>query len=276
MLSYRNARSFLYTPAIRAAGHAKAGEVHADVAVIDLEDSVPPAARVEAREAAAAWLQRERPCVSAMRINSLRTPDGLRDLLALQAWPVAPELIVLTMVDHAEEVRVVRDQLASLARPPALYVTVETARCLLDLAEVARASDGLILGSADLAANLGVEITWESMLHARHLMVTAAAAAGIPAVDTACYDLRGPETLERECADTRRLGFDAKVAIHPRQVEAINRHFAPGDEEVASARAVLDEFERSQGRISTVAGMMIGPPFVALARKTLARAQQPE
>jgi citrate lyase subunit beta/citryl-CoA lyase/(S)-citramalyl-CoA lyase len=138
--------------------------------------------------------------------------------------------------------------------------------------DVAAAADGLIFGSADYAANIGVPIGgWTNILHARSQVVMAACCAGIPAIDTAFFKLGDTQGLADECLAVKELGFVGKTAIHPNQVELINVVFTPSITEIEQARAVVELAENSTDNITKLDKQMIGPPFVKLARKVLER-----
>jgi len=267
-------RSLLYCSALYPGQYCKS-EL-SDVMVLDMEDGVPIGRKAEARQNLERFFA-EQPLVGmAVRINPLRNNEGLRDLLLLQRLEHRPRHVVMTMLECASEIDVVR---ANVAREggisPLLFVTVETPSCLRDIHAVAHRADGLIFGSADYAASLGVDIGgWENMLHARSCIVAAAAVAGIPAFDTAYFHLDDEPGLLRESLAVRDLGFSGKTAIHPRQVAAINQVFSPSPEEIERARAIIEASRGSEDRITRLNKLMIGPPFVKQATKVMQRAQE--
>jgi (S)-citramalyl-CoA lyase len=263
-------RSLLYCSALKESQFCKAED--ADLTVIDLEDGVAATRKDEARRIVAAFYSSAPPAATALRINSLRLPDGLRDILLLRELSYRPDVIVMAMVTCADEVRLARELLADFAAPIGIFVTVETTQCMRAIHDVAAAADGLIFGSADYAANLGVPIGgWTNILHARSQVVTAACCAGIPAFDTAFFKLGDTQGLADECVAVKDLGFVGKTAIHPNQVELINRFFTPSAAEIEQARAVVELAENSSSNITKLDKQMIGPPFVKLARKVLER-----
>lgn len=266
-------RSILYTPATDAATLQKARATEADLCLIDLEDSVPPAKKRDARrlclEVLASWSD---PRPSAVRINEMRSVEYAHDVAAFAAASIAPDVIVMTMVDTAAEVDILRTQLARQALFPEIYVTVETPASLENLHAIARESSGLILGSADLAASLGVDIEWDNMLYARQRMANAAAGFGIPAIDTACFNLDSSVELLDEARRCHKLGFHGKAAVHPRQVPFINDVFNVTGEALATAKRVVEAQESAGGGVVRLGERMIGPPFVRKAKNLLRRA----
>ncbi|RZU52375.1 citrate lyase subunit beta/citryl-CoA lyase/(S)-citramalyl-CoA lyase [Krasilnikovia cinnamomea] len=265
-------RSILYTPALSLDRVVKAWTYDADVHLIDLEDSVPPADKPAARAVCRAALEKAPHAANvAVRINELRTVAAMHDLLMLTDSPVRPGIVMLTMVTSAAEIDVARHILASAGAHPEIYVTVETVAAVTGIDAIARAADGLVLGSADLAATLGVEITWESMLAARQAMAMACAGHGTACIDTANFRLAQPRVLAEETARVRALGFHGKATVYPGELAVINRALRPDPARLAAARRTADAVAAANGGIAVLDGNMVGPPFARLARDTVAR-----
>ncbi|BAG17390.1 HpcH/HpaI aldolase/citrate lyase family protein [Streptomyces griseus] len=265
-------RSILYTPALSPEKVVKAWSYDADVHLIDLEDSVPPADKQAARAVCRAALEKSpRPAGIAVRINELGSLAGIQDVQTLADSPVRPGIVLMTMVTTADEVDLLRRMLASAGASPEIYVTVETVEAVTRVDSIARAADGLVLGSADLAATLGVDISWEAMLAARQAMAMACARYGTACVDTANYRLAEPAVLTEETTRVRALGFHGKATVHPGELDVINRLLRPRTEELAQARRVADAVAAADGGIAVLDGNMVGPPFARLARTTVAR-----
>jgi (S)-citramalyl-CoA lyase len=128
---------------------------------------------------------------------------------------------------------------------------------------------GLMLGAADMAADLGAETSWAPLAFARSRLVAACARAGITPIDAPFFDIRDEAGLEHEVAAAVALGFAAKAAIHPGQIAAINAALTPTQEAVERARAVLAENAKGVG---TVDGQMIDEAVARKARRILAAA----
>lgn len=264
-------RSILYTPALTLDRVVKAWSYDADVHLIDLEDGVPPPKKAAARQVCQAALEKApEPGNVAVRVNELGTMAAVRDLVLLSECAVPPGLIVMTMVDDAAEVTLMRATLASAGVHPDVYVTVETPAGVTQIDAIAAVSDGLVLGSADLAATLGIEISWAGMLAARQAMVTACARYGIACIDTANYRLAEPDVLAAEVAQVRQLGFHGKATVHPAELAAINAALRPDPAGLAQARRVADAVRAADGGIAVLDGNMVGPPFARLAATTVA------
>lgn len=264
-------RSILYTPALSLDRVVKAWSYDADVHLIDLEDSVPPAAKADARAVCRAALEKApRPGNVAVRVNQFDRIEAVHDLAMLADCPVLPGIVMMTMVTSAEEVALYRSILASAGAHPEIYVTVETVEAVTAADAIAREADGLVLGSADLAATLGVEIGWEPMLAARQAMALACARHDTACVDTANFRLGEPDVLAEESARVRALGFHGKATVHPAELDVINRTMR-AHPDVRHARRVMAAVEAVGGGIAVLDGNMVGPPFVRLADMTVAR-----
>ncbi|MGC4789562.1 HpcH/HpaI aldolase/citrate lyase family protein [Micromonospora sp. DT178] len=265
-------RSILYTPALSLDRVVKAWSYDADVHLIDLEDSVPAAEKPAARTVCRAALEKApRPENVAVRINELGSVAAVQDLVALTEGSVRPGIVMMTMVTSAAEVALLRRILASADAHPEIYVTVETVEAVAEIDAIAAASDGLVLGSADLAATLGVEITWEAMLAARQAMALACARHGTACIDTANFRLAEPAVLAQETARVRALGFHGKATVHPGELDEINRVLRPQADDLRLARRVAEAVRAANGGIAVLDGNMVGPPFARMARATVSR-----
>ena len=264
-------RSILYTPALSLDRVVKAWSYDADVHLIDLEDAVPPSRKPAARMVCRAALEKApEPANVAVRVNELGTIEAVHDLVMLTEGPVMPGFVVMTMVRSAFEVTLMRDIFASAGAYPEIFVTVETVEAVTGIDAIAAAADGLILGSADLAATLGIEITWEGMLAARQAMALACARYGTACVDTANFRLGEAEVLAEEIDRVRELGFHGKATVHPRELRAINRALRPDPDGLRQARRVIEAIRAADGGIAVLDGNMVGPPFARLAHATVA------
>jgi (S)-citramalyl-CoA lyase len=264
-------RSILYTPALSLDRVVKAWSYDADVHLIDLEDAVQPPRKPAARMVCRAALEKApEPANVAVRVNELGTIEAVHDLVMLTECPVMPGFIVMTMVRSAFEVTLMRDTFASAGAHPEIFVTVETVEAVTGIDAIAAAADGLILGSADLAATLGIEITWEGMLAARQAMALACARYGTACVDTANFRLGEAEVLTEEIDRVRELGFHGKATVHPSELGAINRALRPDPDGLRQARRVIEAVRAADGGIAVLDGNMVGPPFARMARATVA------
>jgi len=267
------AASLLFVPGSRPDRFAKAKAGGAGLTVIDLEDAVAVGDKASARGAALAQVA-QAPAGWAVRINGVATAFGVRDLAALTECATLPETLLVPMVESAAELDVVAGALGESC--PALVPLIETPRGLrhaLEIAAHARVA-AVMFGGGDFSGELGVDLAWEPLLAARHHVILACAEARKPAIDVPFIALEDEAGLADECARARGLGFSAKAAIHPRQVPAINRAFAPSAAEVAEAREALDAYEAGGGRAIRFKGRMLEAPFIKKYRAVIARHEQ--
>ena len=283
-------RSLLFVPGDSDRKLAKSLGSAADILLLDLEDSVA-AGRKEAARAIARDFLKSRPAGrrAYVRINPLTTPLALPDLEAVM--PGRPDGIMLPKAAGGDEVRTLDRALAGLearnglaaGKTAILPIATETAQAMFMLGTYGGSSPrlaGLMWGAEDLAADIGAlgnrraDTTYEAPFAlARSLCLFAAAAAGVAAVDTVYADFRDQTGFERECAEGARIGFSAKAAIHPDQVEIINRVFTPSAEAVAHARRIVDAFAAApDAGVVSLDGQMVDRPHLIAAQRVLARA----
>lgn len=288
-MNRRVRRSLLFMPGDSTRKMEKAVDLHADSIIADLEDAVALSQKQTARETVVTAFQRLDfgPTERLIRINPASSPLWQEDLA--QTIAARPDGYVLPKTDSAQQVQMVCQRLAALEQKNGLprgsvrlLAQIETAAGLLRAGEIASADqrlDALLFGAEDLAADVGARRSkegWE-IFYARGAVVTAAAAFGLAAIDTVYIDLTDIEGLEAECRFAQGLGFTGKLAIHPRQVDAINRAFSPSAEEVDQAQRLIDAFESQQAAgagVFEMDGKMIDMPVVLAARRVVMAGQR--
>ncbi len=270
------ARSWLYTPGTQPQRFDRAAAVGADGLIIDLEDAVAARDKDAARAHAVAHLSGpEAGVLRAVRINPPSTRAGLRDLAALSEAGVGPDAVVVPKCASGAIVAMVATVFAEAGQAPAVIALVESAAGVAGLQDLVRAPGlaGIAVGAADLSADLGCSPTWESLAAARSVVVVHAASAGLAVIDSPFFDLADDAGLGAEAAAAAAFGFSAKAAIHPRQIPAINAAFAPSDEQIEWAHAVL---EVAADGVGLVDGVMIDAAVARRARRILASVPHPE
>ncbi|HEV7233530.1 MAG TPA: CoA ester lyase [Sphingorhabdus sp.] len=267
ILAVRAFTNFLFVPGNRPERYAKALASGADLVCIDLEDSVPASEKDEARAAALNALSADGAIRLAIRINGLRTAAGLADILALVDGQ-QPGYLFVPMVEAAAEIEILRSILGDAVAFVPLIESVKGLRAAADIA-AAPGVAAIMFGGGDFAGELGVELAWEPLVHARSQIVMACAAANIRAVDVPYIDLETEVGLAEECAKARALGFHAKAAIHPRQIDAINAAMRPAAAEIAEARAAIAAFDAANGAAIRFQGKMLEAPIIRRYRQTL-------
>jgi citrate lyase subunit beta/citryl-CoA lyase len=229
----------------------KARNLPADVVILDLEDSVAPDAKADAREAVRSALGQggygAREIV--IRVNALATPWGREDLHAAAA--ARPHAVLLPKVESADELASARKVLAQhgAGQDTALWAMVETPRAILSIdamigAGKAHGLTTLVMGTNDLAKELRCAQTPDraALLTSLSLTMLAARAHGMVVIDGVYNDIADTEGFAAICRQGRDLGFDGKTLIHPSQIDPCNDIFAPSPAAIAFARAVIAAF----------------------------------
>jgi citrate lyase subunit beta / citryl-CoA lyase len=265
------ALSYLFVPADRPQRFAKALSSGAHAVIVDLEDAVSPDAKQAARAALAEWLTSPDAQPVLLRVNGAQTA-WFADDLRLCALPAVGG-VVLPKTETVDDVDAVR---RAVANQPVLPL-IETAAGIANVRPLARAEgvQRLLFGSIDFQADLGIEDDDQALLPFRSELVLASRLAGLPApVDGVTVAIEDEAAVAQDTARARRLGFGAKLCIHPRQVAVVHQGFLPRPEEVDWARSVLAAVERSAGAAVAVDGKMVDAPVLLRAEALLARTQQ--
>ena len=267
-------RTLLSVPGNRQKMIDKARHLPADVLILDLEDSVPQSEKASARA-----MVRESIAGMALagqqvfvRINSMASGLAMEDLEAV----IVPGLDGINQPKPAtaSDVNAVADTIERLEKERGIaggHIK------LLPWVEIASASPrvvGIVFGAEDFALDTGIMRTEEGdeLLYPRTMVVIAARAAGVSAIDTPHNNYKDETGLAREATLARNLGFDGKFLIHPGQMEPVNRIFRPTGEEIARARQVVAAFEEAEAQglgATSLNGKMIDTPIASQARRLL-------
>lgn len=275
MTAMRPRRSVLYLPASNARALAKARELPCDAVILDLEDAVAPDAKAEARASAVEAVRSggfgRRELV--IRVNGLDTPWGRDDLAAVNE--ALPDGVLVPKICGANDVAAA----ALLARPP-LWLMIETCAAILHLDSLAAASRdhgvaAWVMGTNDLAKEMRcvLDVDRRPLASSLALAVIAARAGGAAPIDGVYNDIDDEAGFERQCREAAELGFDGKSLIHPRQIAIANRIFAPSQDSVRWARAVVAAFDAPENAgkgVLRVDGRMTERLHLDQARELLA------
>lgn len=281
-------RTLLFMPGDSLRKIRKATQLATDSIILDLEDGVALNRKDVARQTIVEALneldfgRRER----LIRINPPGTKWATADLQA--TIDARPNGYVLPKVETAEQIRSVSRFLAQAEEcrgwPRAsirLLALIETARGVMELGAIAQADErlvALLFGAEDLAGDVGAQRTaegWE-VFYARSAVVTAAAAYGLQAIDTVFVDLNDDQQLAAECTFVRRMGYTGKLAIHPRQLAAINRTFSPSVAEIDQALRLIEAHTAHQASgqgAFVLDGKMVDRPVVRRAERVIEQAR---
>jgi citrate lyase subunit beta/citryl-CoA lyase len=283
-------RSLLFVPADGGSKLDKAMASGADAVIIDLEDSIAPERKAQARAAALEFLKSaaaktQRPRL-LVRINGLDTGMTDADLEAIV--PGKPDALVFpkaeggSSVVHLDAKLTAREAMAGVAEGSIkiLAQAVESAAGMFLAGTFRDASPrliGMTWGPEDLAAELGAESNREAdgtlsepYRLARSMCLYGAAAAKLPAIETVYVDFRNAEGLRRDTEMARRDGFIGRLAIHPAQVAVINEVFTPTPAQIEKAKAVVAAFAAQPGAGAVgIDGKMYDRPHLVRALRLL-------
>jgi citrate lyase subunit beta/citryl-CoA lyase len=279
----------LFVPGNKANMLEKALGLKPDAFALDMEDSVPPAEKANARETVARFLPRFAatgiPVIP--RVNSLDTEWIEADLAAV----VGPQIFGISVgkVRTAADISAISQLLGSLERRAGLSLGtlkllpwIETAEAIVNVSAICRASERIVavaFGGEDFTNDMGVERLEDEaqVAYARQALCVAARAAHVPALDTPYFKLRDLDGLRESSLRAKSIGFKGRFAIHPEQLDALNECFSPSAQEIAHAERVVAAYEEaeSRGRASTLLdGWVIDVPVVKRARALLELARR--
>lgn len=281
-------RSRLYLPGDQPKLAMNAAIHKPDGLILDLEDSVAPvnkdAARVLVRNSLRSidFMGAER----MVRINQL--PLGLADLEEIV--PQKPDLLLIPKAETPEQVmeieKKVNELLAKEAEKRELFFMpiIESGLGVINAYPIAKASPrnvALAIGLEDYTADIGTQRTPEGResFFARSMLVNAARAAGIQAIDTVFSDVNDMAGLRDSVLEAKSLGFDGKGCIHPRQIAVVHEAFAPGEKEIGKAKKIVLAFEEAERKglgVVSLGSKMIDPPVVKRALRSIAMAVKEE
>jgi citrate lyase subunit beta / citryl-CoA lyase len=280
-------RSLLFVPADSEKKLAKARTSPADALILDLEDSVVPERRATARGLVREFLREQHAQAIWVRINPVGSEDAKADLELAKEEPAG---LMVPKPDGPDALRAVDRELAALEMANGLPqggikllpVATETPHAVLNLMEYRNPPPRLAAmtwGAEDLSAALGASANREAdgafsfpYKVVRALTLIAAKAAGVAAIETLHSDFRDGPGLDRAARAAQRDGFSGMLAIHPDQVDVINRAFTPSPADVAWSKRVVEAFAGGEGVVS-LDGKMLDKPHLTRAENILAVAE---
>jgi citrate lyase subunit beta/citryl-CoA lyase len=274
-------RSMLFLPGNNPGMLQNGGVFGADAVILDLEDAVSLAEKDAARILVAQALRNVdyEGSKKIVRINPLDTNLACDDIREIT--PCEPDALLLPKVQSAADIEKLTELITAAERPGQepvkIIALIETPRGLAEafnIASINRKIIALAFGAEDYTAALGATRTKEGaeIFTARSLLVNAAAAAGIDAIDTPYTDTNDETGLIEDIRLAKKLGFRGKLAINPRQIEIIHNEFNPSDNEIIWAgrvvRAIRQAEEQGSG-VTSLDGKMIDTPILIRARRIL-------
>lgn len=248
--------------------------------ILDLEDSVAPAKKFEAKILVRNTLRAvdfygvER----MVRMNQL--PLGLSDLEYLVPHNV--NLILVPKCETAEQIHKINEKINSIKKDITIYLMpiIESALGIINSYSIATAANNVValaIGLEDYTADLGTQRTQagKETFFARSMLVNSCKAAGILAIDSVFSDINDMEALKNVVLESKSLGFDGMGCIHPRQIKVIHENYAPNQKEIDKAKKIVIAFHEAEKRglgVVSVGSKMVDPPVVKRAIKTIEQA----
>jgi (3S)-malyl-CoA thioesterase len=270
-------RSVLYIPGSKERALDKARSLPTDAIIFDLEDAVAPDVKAEARQTLVEALRQggygKRSKI--VRINALTTEWGLEDARALR--DAGADAILLPKVNTSSDIDNLSDVIGS---DLPIWTMMETPVSVFNAREIASHAQvaGLVAGTNDLAKDLGCRTRADRLplMTALQMIVMAARAARVIAVDGVYNRFRDGDGLKAECEQGRDLGFDGKTLIHPKTVAKANEVFGPSEKEVAWSQKIIEahaEAEKAGKGVVLVDGKLIENLHVVTAKQIVAQAE---
>ncbi|MBC7480694.1 MAG: CoA ester lyase [Rhizobacter sp.] len=260
-------RSYLFVPGNRPERFDKALASGADAVIVDLEDAVPPDQKDAARALVGAWLSAARPVV--VRINAADTAWFSADVALCRQAGVAA--VMLAKSERVED-------LAEIGNGLPLIPLIESAPGFDNLRAIAAAQNvqRLAFGAIDFQLDLNMRANFEELLFFRSQFVLGSKLANLAApIDSPSTAIDDLAEVEAEAQRARRLGFGAKLCIHPKQVGAVNASFSPSAAELAWAQRVIAIAATSQGAAVALDGKMVDKPVMLRAQAILREQRLP-
>ncbi len=278
--------SRLYLPGNTPSLMLNAGIHKPNGIILDLEDSVAPVKKAEARMLVRNALRQVNfyGAERMVRINPL--PEGLEDLKSVVLHQV--HVILVPKAERSEDIllidQTIKEALHQSGQKRQIYLMpiIETAKGVeyaFDLATSSTAVVAMAIGLEDYTADLGVSRTPEGResFYARTRIVNACKAAGIQPIDSVFSDVSDLDGLEQTARESRSLGYEGMGCIHPRQIPVIHRAFRPTSEEIEKATHIMEAFKKAKEKglgVVSLGTKMIDPPVVKRAERIVYLARQ--
>ncbi len=264
-----------------------AGILGADSIILDLEDAVSIAEKDAARILVKSAIENLDfyGTEIVVRINPLSSAFGIKDIEEIAT--VQPDALMIAKATE-EDVHTACEMLTKIEEREGfepksikLFPLIETAYGLENAYDIIKSSDrviGVLLGAEDLTADLGIKRTAEGkeIFYARCKIAATCKACGVDAIDTPFADMNNCEGFIKDIETAKSLGMTGKAAINPRQIDTIHEIFAPSEEEIKYAQAVIEAMEeaKKQGKgVFSLNGKMVDAPIITRAQSVINKAR---
>ena len=273
--------SRLYLPGNMPKMMLNAGIHHPNGVILDLEDSVAPDRKQEARYLVRNALRGINFYGAERMVRINQFPMGLEDLTYVVPHNV--HTLLVPKCEGADQIRQLEDEVNKIRKEQDirdkifLMPILESALGIEKAFEIATSSDNVValaIGLEDYTADLGTRRTNEAResLYARTRMVNACKAARIQAIDSVFSDVGDEQGLRDTVRESKSLGFEGMGCIHPRQIRVIHESFAPDQEEIDKAKKIVNAYYEAQEKglgVVSLGSKMIDPPVVKRAQKSI-------
>ena len=254
----------LFVPANNLDWVEKSFQKGTDSIILDLEDSISEDEKDQARENLYSYLEKNSHVGELIiRVNPVDDKLGQEDIKLLSRTDLSVSAFMLSKIEDCS----LLDNLPKIN----IIALLETPNAINNISLIAKNEKvkGLALGGADLSASLGSTMDWDSLLYARSKIILEASVNNLFSIDSPFMDINDLESLEKESKKSKSLGFDGKAAIHPNQLEVIQKSFLPSDEEVKEAKNIIKAFNSSSAAVIAYEGKMIDQPIILSMEKRL-------
>jgi citrate lyase subunit beta/citryl-CoA lyase/(S)-citramalyl-CoA lyase len=265
-------RCLLFVPGSRPERFEKALATDADQVCIDLEDAVPLADKATARQATLDFIAAAGSLRSelGLRINNATSALGRADLVAISSGGFRPAFVMLPKVESADEILRVLEVLNHAEIP--LIAQLESPHAVFEARAIANATkqlQALMFGGFDYAVAARIKPGYDGWLWARGMIAAAAAEAETGAIDVPSLEIKDVPEVALDTQRVMDLGFTSKSAIHPAQVDVIQRAFLPTSHELAHAEKVVAAMKAANGGAIAVDGKLVDRPIELAAIRVM-------
>ena len=279
-------RSFLFIPGNNPAMLANADIFGADSVIFDLEDAVSPQEKDNARNLLHFYLEEHKnnPMEVVIRINGLDTIYYTKDLESVVSDSIDTIMLPKARVSYLRELdKILTDieKKKNMKKHIGIIPIVELAISLIEVESIAACKrvDGILLGAEDFTSDMEVQRTKEGreIEYARSRVAVACKAYSLDAIDTPFTDVNDSEGLKKDILHSLELGMNAKAAIHPNQLDAINKLFMPQEKLITWAKRVIAASEDAKKKgigVFSLDGKMVDKPVMERATKIMKKVEK--